>query len=136
VQAHILIVEDDADILSSLAEALREEGYMVETAANGFQALSRLEARVPDLIFLDLMMPVMDGWKFIDAVHQRFPAMDAPIVLLSAVHELAAEAHRLGVARCLAKPFELEDVVRIAHELCDRPVDRRGRTLDSGNRAE
>ena len=64
--ANILIVEDDPDILSSLAEAIREEGFVVETAANGYQALTRLESQLPDLIFLDLMMPLMDGWKFLE----------------------------------------------------------------------
>ena len=118
--ANILIVEDDPDILSSLAEAIREEGFDVETAANGYQALTRLEANQPDLIFLDLMMPLMDGWKFLEVARQRFPAMTAPVVLLSAVHNLTEEAHRLGVTAFLPKPFDLEDVQRMAHSLARR----------------
>lgn len=121
--ANILIVEDDPDILSSLAEVLREEQFDVETAANGYQALSRLESHMPDLILLDLMMPLMDGWKFLEVARQRFPAMRAPVVLLSAVHDLPTEAERLGVAASLPKPFDLEDVARIAHELCDRRAE-------------
>ncbi len=78
---NILIVEDDPDILSSLAEVIREEGYEVETAANGYQALAKLEAGMPDLIFLDLMMPLMDGWKFMETAEQRFPEMVARVVL-------------------------------------------------------
>jgi CheY-like chemotaxis protein len=123
VRANILIVEDDPDILSSLAEVLREEGFEVETAANGYQALARLESRQPDLIFLDLMMPLMDGWKFMEVARQRFPTMSAPVVLLSAVHNLTDEARRLGVSAFLPKPFDLEDVSRMAHEICDRRAE-------------
>ncbi len=115
--AHILIVEDDADILSSLVEVVRDEGFEVLSAANGYQALSQLEAHHVDLIFLDLMMPVMDGWRFLHEARTRFPTLDAPVVLLSAVRGLDDEARKLGVMRFLAKPFDLDDVVRLAHEL-------------------
>jgi CheY-like chemotaxis protein len=120
----VLVVEDDADILSSLVEVIREEGFDVLSAANGYQALSQLEHEPPDLIFLDLMMPVMDGWKFLESMHSRFPQLEVPVVLLSAVHNLPDEARRLGVTRFLRKPFELEDVARIAHEFAERGVHR------------
>lgn len=114
-------MEDDPDILSSLAEVLREEGFEVETAANGYQALARLESSPPSVVFLDLMMPLMDGWKFMELARQRFPSLQVPIVLLSAVHELSAQAHQLGVTAFLPKPFDLSDVVRLAHDLSLRP---------------
>src|SRR5437660_1103021 len=97
----VLVVEDDAAILSSLAEVIRDEGFTVDTAANGYQALARVEACDPDLIFLDLMLPQMDGWKFIAELRLRSPARRAPIVLVSAVANLAAEASKLGVKRFL-----------------------------------
>ena len=124
VSANILIVEDDPDILSSLAEVIREEGYDVETAANGYQALARLEAGMPDLIFLDLMMPLMDGWKFMETARLRFPEMVARVVLLSAVHSLSDEALKLGVCEFLTKPFDLEDVTRVTHRLCPNGSER------------
>lgn len=119
--ARVLVVEDDADILSSLVEVIREEGYEVHSAANGYQALAQLAQHPMDLIFLDLMMPVMDGWRFLEEMKHKFPEQHAKVVLLSAVHGLPTEAGRLGVTRFLVKPFELEDVVRVAHELCTRP---------------
>jgi CheY-like chemotaxis protein len=121
VRAHVLIVEDDPDILSSLAEVIREEGFDVETAANGYQALARLESNPPGLIFLDLMMPLMDGWRFLELAQQRFPSLHVPVVLLSAVHSLSSEAQKLGVTAFLPKPFDLEAVTRLAHELCLLP---------------
>ena len=123
MRANILIVEDDPDILSSLAEAIREEGFDVETAANGYQALARLESHPPDLIFLDLMMPLMDGWKFLESARQRFPDLHPPVVVLSAVRNLTDEVRRLGVTAFLPKPFDLEDVARMAHSLCSRGAD-------------
>jgi CheY-like chemotaxis protein len=129
VHAHVLIVEDDPDILSSLAEVIREEGFEVETAANGYQALARLESNPPGLIFLDLMMPLMDGWRFMELARQRFPGLQVPIVLLSAVHSLSAEAQKLGVTAFLPKPFELEAVARLAHELCVMPPSDASRHL-------
>ena len=122
---HVLIVEDDPDILSSLAEALREESFDVETAANGYQALTRLETTMPDVIFLDLMMPLMDGWKFLETARRRFPGLRTPVVLLSAVHNLDEETRRLGVAAALAKPFDLQEVSRLAHRLSHHPSDER-----------
>jgi CheY-like chemotaxis protein len=114
----VLVVEDDSDILSSLVEVIRDEGFDVCSAANGFQALAELEQTPVDLIFLDLMMPIMDGWKFLEAMRQKFPAITAPVVLLSAVHNLPDEAGKLGVTRFLTKPFDLADVARLAHQYC------------------
>jgi CheY-like chemotaxis protein len=112
----ILVVEDDAEILSSLAEAIREEGYVVRTAANGFQALAEVQEHAPDLIFLDLMMPRMNGWKFVEALRRGSPATQAQIVLLSAHSDVAHEAERLGIELFLKKPFDLRDVIRVAHD--------------------
>jgi CheY-like chemotaxis protein len=117
----VLVVEDEVDILSSLAEAIREDGYHVVTAANGFQALSEVQDHEPDLIFLDLMMPRMNGWKFVEELRKRFPGCKAPIVLLSAARDLPAEAAKLKVEHFLRKPFGLRDVNRIARECC--PLD-------------
>jgi CheY-like chemotaxis protein len=121
VAATILIVEDDADILSSLAEIIRDEGFVVQTAANGYQALNVLDQMVPDVVFLDLMMPGMDGWRFIEVVRQRFPHITGSIVLISAVHNLVDEARKLGVRYFLRKPYDLDDVVRLARECCAAP---------------
>jgi CheY-like chemotaxis protein len=113
----ILIVEDDPDILSSLAELIRHEGYAVATAVNGQQALERLATQRPDLIFLDLMMPVMDGWTFLREMRTRFPDAQIPVVLLSAKRGLREDAIRLGVDHFLEKPFELDEIIRLARQL-------------------
>jgi DNA-binding response OmpR family regulator len=115
----VLVVEDDADILSSVAEVLREDGFDVYTASNGHQALAEVRSRELDLILLDLMMPQMDGWSFVHRLRMQALTRRAPIVLLSAVSALAETAAELEVDGYLAKPFSLEDVVGLAHRICD-----------------
>ncbi|HEX9103777.1 MAG TPA: response regulator [Polyangia bacterium] len=114
----VLVVEDDIDILSSLAELLRDDGYDVVTAANGYQALGQVKAHDPELIVLDLMMPQMDGWRFVRELRQRIPSSRAPVVLMSAAPDLAGEAERLGVAAWVQKPFRLDELLRLAHRWC------------------
>jgi len=120
-QRTVLVVEDDFDVLSSIAEAIRDEGYHVITAANGHQALAQVEQEGPDLILLDLMMPQMDGWHFVAELRRRFPKNETPIVLLSAVERLAQQASNLGIKYYLRKPFRLQDIARITRECC--PID-------------
>jgi CheY-like chemotaxis protein len=116
----VLVVEDDFDVLSSIAEVIRDEGYHVITAANGYQALAQVEEEDPDLIFLDLMMPQMDGWSFVAELRRRFPGKKTPIILMSAVERLVQEAASLGIKYYLRKPFRLEEIARIASECCPR----------------
>jgi CheY-like chemotaxis protein len=118
----VLVVEDDIDILSSLAELLRDDGYDVVTAANGYQALSQVKAHDPELILLDLMMPHMDGWRFVRELRAKIPSCHAPLVLMSAAADLAGEAERLGVAAWLHKPFRLDDLLQLAHRWCPREM--------------
>jgi hypothetical protein len=70
----VLVVDDDPDILDALSEILEVEGYEVQRARNGREALERLEQMLPDVVLLDLMMPVMDGWEFARSLSPRPPA--------------------------------------------------------------
>jgi CheY-like chemotaxis protein len=115
----VLIVEDDNDFLSSVAEAIRDEGYEALTAGNGWQALSLLEQqRGVALVLVDLFMPEMSGWQLIDEMRDRWPSV--PIILISAAENLREEAERLGVQGYLAKPFRLDDIIRVTNEYCSR----------------
>jgi CheY-like chemotaxis protein len=81
----ILVVEDDQAIREVLTEVLRFEGFEAFGAANGREALNLLEAEdVPSLIILDLMMPVMNGWEFLDHIHQTPRLATIPVIVASA----------------------------------------------------
>ena len=109
--ARILLVDDDPDILDSAQYLLEAEGYVVDTARHGQEALARLAAHRPDVILLDLMMPVMDGWQFAEELHKTSCA-DVPVVVLSASHGLAEQAQAVRAKAHLAKPFEIHELVK------------------------
>ncbi|WP_437289356.1 response regulator [Sorangium sp. So ce406] len=118
----ILVVEDDLDIRSILSQLLVFEGYDVEEAADGAEALALLRRdQPPALILLDLMMPVMDGWQ-LRAELQRDPALASiPVVIVSADVRAEQEASRLRVAGLLKKPLQIEPLLELVHRICGAP---------------
>jgi CheY-like chemotaxis protein len=115
----ILIVDDDDGIRGGLALVLRAAGHGVRTAANGRQALEALRQRRADLVLLDLVMPVLDGWGF--RVEQMLdPGLaDIPVIVLSAEGDSAEEARLLGIDRCFAKPANAYETLELVGDLFD-----------------
>jgi CheY-like chemotaxis protein len=106
----VLVVDDDPGIRQIVSWALEDEGYAVQTATNGRDALEAVRRQSPDAIVLDLNMPVMDGWSFIHA-HQADPTCrDVPIILMSAGQSIA-HATGLGAAAFVTKPLDVEVLV-------------------------
>ena len=120
--AHILLVEDDFAIRETVAEVLVGEGFQVTCAANGAEALRRLDeaADQPALILLDLMMPVMDGWEFRHAQRRDPRIAGIPVIVLSAGAGLEARVSGLAPAAFLPKPFELDHLLHAVGRLCGR----------------
>jgi CheY-like chemotaxis protein len=113
----VLIVEDDADLADAVAQTLELCGYEVALARNGLEALAAVSARMPALILLDMLMPVMDGWRFAQEFGARH-GRSAPIVVMTAAEHARKRAAEIGVREVLAKPFDLntlrETVQRVA----------------------
>jgi two-component system, chemotaxis family, chemotaxis protein CheY len=110
---HVLVVDDDADIRELLVSVLADDGYETKGAWNGRVALEVLERWHADVVVLDLMMPVMDGWTFADRLHEL--NLLIPIVVLSAANDLKERVHRIGAADVVSKPFDLDALLpRIA----------------------
>jgi CheY-like chemotaxis protein len=108
-----LVVDDDESIREFLRMALTDHGFEVVTAHDGAAALAAIEVAAPDVIFLDMRMPGMDGWTF--ARHYReAPGPHAPIVLLTAARDAGAFASQVQADAFLAKPFELKALLRLA----------------------
>ena len=117
----VLIVEDDADLREMMAQLLTLEGYQIEAVANGREALEYLnEAPRPDVILLDLMMPIMDGWSF--RLEQRHdPRLaEIPIVVLTATVDPAREAQRLGAVAAFQKPLDLTRLLKLVERYCPK----------------
>jgi CheY-like chemotaxis protein len=107
----VLVVDDDPDILEALSEILEAEGFEIRRARNGKEALEKLEPDPPQLILLDLMMPVMDGWEFAQRMRQRPSVATIPLIVLSADRNVGSKATDIGAVGHLAKPFELNDLL-------------------------
>lgn len=93
-----------------LVSVLQDDGYQAESAKNGREALEVLERWKADVVVLDLMMPVMDGWTFADRMHEKW---DIPIVVISAATDLKRHAGRVGAADVIPKPFEIESLLPV-----------------------
>jgi CheY-like chemotaxis protein len=110
----ILVVEDDAATREALTLILRSEGFAVLGAANGQEALGQLRAAPPpDLILLDLMMPIMDGWQFRREQVQDPNLAAIPVLVLSADGNVQQKAASLRVAGYLQKPVDVENLLEV-----------------------
>jgi DNA-binding response OmpR family regulator len=111
-ESYVLVVDDDPAIRGLVADALREEGYSVDLAAHGREALEAMRARRPATVVLDLMMPVMDGFTFIEACQSEQLCDNVPIVVISAMREALERIQAVRVRAYMAKPFDLHDLIR------------------------
>ncbi len=119
----MLVVDDDPEVLSLLIEVLELAGYEVDHAVNGRDALEAIEERRPDLILTDLIMPVLDGWHFIERCRERADCANVPVLVISAfaqMPETEERMQRLSVEKCMAKPFDLDDVVAHVDDVLKR----------------
>ena len=115
----ILGVDDDEGIRELIAMALSDEGYTVQLACHGAEALALVEQDPPDLILLDMRMPVMDGWEFAWALRE-IRGTQVPIVALTAGCDGANLADQIAAAGLVAKPFELDHLLDVVARLMSR----------------
>lgn len=108
-ETRVLVVDDEPGIRSTVAEMLSLEGYAVDEAANGEEALAVVKRRRPDLVLLDLRMPVLDGWGFVAALRTR--GVSVPIVVMTAARDTQRWAEQIAARGTLAKPFGYDDLI-------------------------
>jgi CheY-like chemotaxis protein len=111
----VLIVDDDLELPVVMAEALANRGYRVVTARNGQEGLERVAEEQPQLIFLDMRMPVMDGWTFAKILRDRY-GRRIPIVVTTAAEDSMLRADEIGAEGDLGKPFALEELYEIVDD--------------------
>lgn len=107
----ILVVDDDRDAGDSLATALAEAGFEVDTARDGYEALMKLSGSSHDVVLADVQMPGLDGLALLRKVHELDPAR--PVILMTAftTRDLVTGARAYGAVDCLVKPIDLEKLV-------------------------
>lgn len=106
----ILVLDDDPSVRHMVEVILRKEGFSVIAVADARSALSQCEVQLPDLMIVDLMLPLEDGESFIREFRLRWRRSGVPVVLLSASAARSEIAARLEVAATLPKPFFAEDL--------------------------
>jgi CheY-like chemotaxis protein len=115
----ILIVEDDDVIRYTVSDALLDAGFAVATATDGEDALDQIDQHPPDAILLDLMMPSMDGWSFIETCRGKTCSAEIPIGILSATPQLDRTAKYWGIQVAVSKPFTIDKLVGQVEVLVD-----------------
>jgi len=109
----ILIVDDEEDILRLLSDFLTEKGFIVDTASDGKEALKQVASRKPDLITLDEVMPVMDGFEFLKALRSKKAYSAIPVIMLTfrSKDKDLETGISLGADFYLPKPFSFENLM-------------------------
>jgi CheY-like chemotaxis protein len=113
--SRVLVVEDDVDIVMEVRRILEEAGYDVSSASNGIEGIEALHGPQPDLVLLDLMMPVSTGWDFLRMKELDAAVIHIPVIVITAANCLGARA-REDLERTLFilhKPFSLERLLYV-----------------------
>jgi two-component system OmpR family response regulator len=128
----ILIVEDEPDLLRSLAQALREEGYAVDTANDGEDGLFNAESYDYDAIVLDVMLPKLDGWEILSRLRKT---KKTPVLMLTARDQTRDRVRGLdtGADDYMVKPFDLPELFARLRALIRRSVNKTTNVIEIGD---
>lgn len=114
---HILVVDDQKGVRQLLETFFTEQGFKVTTAANGLEAVNCVIKEIPDLIVMDVKMPIMDGAEALAKIKDRLPYL--PIIMMTAYADLVMqqEMASLGSVTCLLKPLDLEKLLEMVTKI-------------------
>jgi len=123
-RCHILVVDDQKGVRQLLETFFQEKGFKVTTATNGQEAVSSADRETPDLIVMDVKMPVMSGAEALARIKAKFPRL--PVIMMTAYADLLMqqELARLGAEKCLLKPLELEQLYQIVDNVLKQDLDK------------
>ena len=117
----VLIVDDNPDILLLLETNLRRAGFGIIKAGDGEMALRAIEEDEPDVVLLDLMMPVLDGWGVLERLRER-PSSPPVIIISAATSQTNVDrAYEMGAVGYITKPFSLADMIETIDRVLDAP---------------
>lgn len=119
---HVLVVDDDSALRRVIAEALADAGYAVREASNGIEALDAVRSEPPDVVLLDLSMPIIDGWEFVDAWCTSGAREGGRLVVMSGVPGAEASIAGIKPDAFLPKPLDLERLVDTLRTLSRQPA--------------
>ena len=126
INGTILVADDDPDIRDILKDTLNSLGARVVTAANGQECLDRAETDAPDLILLDIEMPIKNGLEVLKELRQRGSEMSVIMITAYGTIERAVQAMKQGAYDFITKPFELDHVAVVVEKALERVKLKRG----------
>ena len=112
---YILVVDDDLNLCQTIQVVLEEEGFVVETALDGMEALERAEHIKPAMVMLDMGLPLLDGEAVARELQVRY-GKTVPVVLMTADGHVKEKGQRIGAVVALGKPFEIDDLVTAVYK--------------------
>ena len=112
----VLVVDDEQDFLSIMDFFLTMEGFEVETALDGADAIRSINKTPPDLILLDVVMPVLDGYGTLKSLQGRRKTRNIPVIMLSILEKAPEETSTLSITDYLVKPFSADTLIRKVRE--------------------
>ena len=121
----ILVVDDEQQLALAVKIRLQSRGYQVFTAGDGRQALESIEREHPDLVILDVLMPVMDGYSCLREINARFGRGKLPIIVLTARDRMKDLFDLEGIEDYVVKPFDHDDLVTRIERTFKRRADNR-----------
>ena len=129
-QVHILVVDDERNIRNNLGMVLEAEGYKVDKASNGDEAILQVKAGLYDIVFVDIQMPKMDGLELLRYLRGLRPKM--PVVMLTAYGTVsrAVDAMKLGAVDFIEKPFDPKNILLLCEEILQRQKIGMSGTVD------
>ena len=131
----ILVVEDDPDLAALTQRVLADNGFLASRAANGAEALAAIQAELPDLVLLDIDMPEIDGWRFLE----QLSGSPRPLVAFVSGKfgfDAFAKGTRAGIAAFVAKPIHYKELVATCRRIFETPATRPPRPDDHRRREE
>jgi two-component system response regulator MprA len=142
----VLVVDDEPMVRDTLGQVLTDEGYVVDVAVDGEDALDHVHAARPDAILLDLMMPGMNGRQFLQALRNDAKFEQVPVLIMTAVHGLEVNLASIGASEVVEKPFNVEDLLnkvalavyrsrdadRVSHAFVAGPTEPAPEPIDRG----
>ncbi len=114
-QKEVLVVEDESYLRDLIADVLESDGHRARTAANGLDALRILEEHKPQLILLDLMMPIMDGLEFMTQIRKHEEWLDIPVIIITAIYDIRDTAKETGARAIITKPFDIDQLSELVN---------------------
>ena len=114
-QKDVLVVEDEAYLCDLIADVLESDGHITRKASNGREALVLLKERRPQLVLLDLMMPIMDGWEFITVLKSHEEWAEIPVIIITAIYDARRTQLETGAKAVITKPFDIDQLSELVN---------------------